>query len=158
MVPTVNVGGVFTQGAGGKINTVPALARFSLDRRVLAVETLAAAERELRAFLQSAARAIPGCRISIAKVSESEPCFNRPRHPFFDAVAGCVSRIRRQPSQFSVSTGFNDMHFFADRFRIPTVGYGPGGQAFHAIDERASVRELVACAKVYADLLTTFEG
>ena len=50
------------------------------------------------------------------------------------------------------------MHFFADRFRIPTVGYGPGGQAFHAIDERASVRELVACAKVYADLLTTFEG
>ncbi len=158
MVPTINVGGVFTQGAGGKINTVPALARFSIDRRVIAVETLASAERELRAFLQSAARAIPGGRISIAKVSESEPCFNRPRHPFFDAVAGCVSRVRRQPAQFSVSTGFNDMHFFAAHFRIPTVGYGPGGQAFHAIDERASVRELVACAKVYADLLTTFEG
>ncbi|MFO1448881.1 MAG: ArgE/DapE family deacylase [Opitutaceae bacterium] len=158
MVPTLNVGGVFTQGSGGKINTVPALARFSLDRRVLAIESLASAERELRGFLQTTARSIPGCRISVAKVSESKPCFNRPAHPFFDAMAGCVSRVRRQPAEFSVSTGFNDMHFFSEHLRVPTLGYGPGGQAFHAVNERASVRELLACAKIYTELMTTFSG
>ena len=35
--PTVNLGGVFHCGEGAKINTVPALAKFSIDRRVLAI-------------------------------------------------------------------------------------------------------------------------
>jgi len=58
MRPTVNLGGVFSSGEGTKINTVPAFASFSIDRRVLAVEDHAAAERDLRAFLAAAARRI----------------------------------------------------------------------------------------------------
>jgi succinyl-diaminopimelate desuccinylase len=158
MRPTLNVGGVFASGPGGKINTVPALARFSIDRRVLAVETVEKAERELRAFLARAARGIPQCRITVDKVSENLPCFSEPTHPFFAAMAGCVTRVRRRPAVFNVSTGFNDMHFFAHHRKIPTLGYGPGGQNFHAVDERAAVKELVAAAKIYAELLTTFAG
>ncbi|HWL16703.1 MAG TPA: ArgE/DapE family deacylase [Opitutus sp.] len=158
MRPTINVGGVFSAGPGGKINTVPAEARFSIDRRVLASENHAAAEKELRAFLVAAARKIPQCRITITKVSENFACFSAPTHPFFAAMAGSVSEVRRQKTQFSVSTGFNDMHFFAHHLKIPTLGYGPGGENYHAVDERASVRDLVNTAKIYANLLTTFEG
>lgn len=158
MRPTINVGGVFAQGPGGKINTVPAEARFSIDRRVLANETVAAAERELRAALQAAARRIPDCRITVHKISENHPCFSPPGHPFFRAMADCVGRVRKAPAVFNVATGFNDMHFFSHHLRIPTLGYGPGGQRFHAVDERARVRELVASAKIYAELLTTFGG
>jgi len=158
MRPTLNIGGVFAAGEGGKINTVPALASFSIDRRVLAVENHAAAERELRAFLQAAAKKIPGCKITIAKVSENFACFHRPTDPFFAAVAASVKRVRRSPAVFSVSTGFNDMHFFAHELKIPTAGYGPGGRDYHAVDERASVRDLIATAKIYADLLTSFAG
>ena len=158
MRPTLNLGGVFQQGPGGKINTVPAEARFSIDRRVLAIETVAGAERELRQALAAAARGIPQCRISVHKVSENHPCFTAPEHPFFHAMADCVAQVRRAPAVFNVSTGFNDMHFFAHHLRIPTLGYGPGGQRYHAIDERARVRELLASAKIYAQLLTTFEG
>ena len=50
------------------------------------------------------------------------------------------------------------MHFFAQELKIPTLGYGPGGEAIHAIDERAQIRELLTSAKIYADLLTTFDG
>lgn len=71
MHPTLNLGGVFGAGEGGKINTVPSLARFSIDRRVIAIETVAAAERETRAVLAAAARRIPGCRITVAKVGQS---------------------------------------------------------------------------------------
>jgi succinyl-diaminopimelate desuccinylase len=156
--PTINVGGVFASGPGGKINTVPALASFSIDRRVLPVETVAAVERELRAFLASAARSIPGCRITVEKVSHNHPCFTPPDDPFFDAMAGCVTRVRKQKSVFRTSYGFNDMHFFSHHLKIPTLGYGPGGDNCHAIDERASVKELVASAKIYAELLTTFAG
>ena len=158
MQPTINVGGVFASGPGGKINTVPAEARFSIDRRVLAVENHAAAERELRAFLTTAARSIPQCRITITKVSENFSCFSPPTHPFFAAMAGSVTKVRRAKTTFNVSTGFNDMHFFAHYRKIPTIGYGPGGDDYHAVNERASVRDLVNTAKIYADLLTTFAG
>lgn len=158
MRPTINVGGVFASGPGGKINTVPAEARFSIDRRVLATENHAAAEKELVAFLKKAAAKIPQCRIAINKVSENFACFLPPTHPFFAAMAGSVAKVRRAPSRFHVSTGFNDMHFFAHHLKIPTLGYGPGGENYHAVDERAKISDLVATAKIYVDLLTNFSG
>ena len=156
--PTINLGGVFASGPGGKINTVPALASFSIDRRVLPVETVAAAERELRACLSAAARAIPQCRITVEKVSHNHPCFTPPDDPFFAAMAACATRVRKQKTVFRTSYGFNDMHFFSHHLNIPTLGYGPGGDHCHAVDERASVKELVATAKIYAELMTTFAG
>jgi succinyl-diaminopimelate desuccinylase len=156
--PTINVGGVFAAGAGGKINTVPAEASFSIDRRVIANETVAGAERELRAFLSAAARRIPHCHITVEKVSENHPCYRDPVEPFFGAVAASVKRVRGGRPVFYVSTGFNDMHFFAEHLHVPTVGYGPVGTNPHAVDERVRVADLVTAAKVYADLLTSFGG
>ena len=158
MTPTINVGGIFSAGTGGKINTVPAFASFTIDRRVLATENHAAAERELRAFLARAARAIPDCRITVTNVSENYACFVKPAHPFFTAMADSVTRVRREKAVYNVSTGFNDMHFFAHHLKIPTLGYGPGGEKPHAIDERAQLKELLNSAKIYADLLVRFAG
>ena len=36
--------------------------------------------------------------------------------------------------------------------------YGPGGEDYHAVDERARVKDLVQSAQIYARLLTTFAG
>ena len=156
--PTVNLGGVFHCGEGAKINTVPAHASFTIDRRVLPPERHSAAERELRAFLATAARRIPRCRITVKKISENFACFAEPTHPFFAAMAGCVTRVRGEPARFNVSTGFNDMHFFSHHLKIPTLGYGPGGRDYHGVDERAQIRELLASARIYAELLTSFVG
>ncbi len=158
MHATVNLGGVFASGEGGKVNTVPAAASFSIDRRVLPVEDIHTVERELRAFLQAAAKKIPGCRITIEKISDNYSCYHAPTHPLFGAMQKSVARVRRKPAKFMVSTGFNDMHFFAQVRKIPTLGYGPGGLDYHAVDERARVQDLVDSAKIYADLLTTFPG
>lgn len=158
MRPTVNVGGEFHCGPGAKINTVPAHASFTIDRRVLPIEKHADAERELRAFLAAAAKRIPRCAMNVRKISENYACFSEPEDPFFAAMAGCVAGVRKQKALFNVSTGFNDMHFFSHHLKIPTLGYGPGGEEYHAVDERAKVKELLASAKIYAQLLTTFEG
>jgi succinyl-diaminopimelate desuccinylase len=156
--PTVNLGGVFHCGEGAKINTVPAHASFTIDRRVLPIENHGAAERELRAFIAAAARRIPECTATIHKISENYSCFSEPAHPFFAAMAGCVTRVRQEKTLFNVSTGFNDMHFFSHHLKIPTIGYGPGGVDYHGVDERAKVKELIASAKIYAELMTTFGG
>ena len=156
--PTVNLGGVFSCGEGAKINTVPAYASFTIDRRVLPIESHAAAERELRAFLAAAARKIPQCKITVRKISENYPSFSEPTHPLFTTLADCVTRVRKEKTRFNVSTGFNDMHFFSHHLKIPTVGYGPGGEDYHGVNERAKVKELLASAKIYAELLANFAG
>jgi succinyl-diaminopimelate desuccinylase len=158
MRPTLNLGGVFSSGEGGKVNTVPALGTFTIDRRVLPVENIHEAEKELRAFLKQAAARIPQCRITLEKISDNYSCFSAPTSPFFKAMQQSVGRVRGRPSRPTVSTGFNDMHFFAQHLKIPTVGYGPGGFDYHAVDERARVKDLVQAAQIYADLLTTFAG
>lgn len=156
--PTINLGGVFGSGEGGKVNTVPAAASFSIDRRVLPVESVRDAERELRAFLRTAAKKIPQCRITIEKISDNFSCYTAPTHPLFGAMRASVARVRRRPAKFIVSTGFNDMHFFAAVRKIPTIGYGPSGFDYHAVDERARLKDLTDSAKIYADLLMTFKG
>ena len=158
MAPTLNLGGVFAAGEGGKINTVPAAASFSIDRRVLPNEDVRSAERELRAFLRAAAKKIPQCRITVEKVSDNHSCYTTPRHPLFGTMLGCVARVRRRPATFNVSSGFNDMHFFAQVLQIPTLGYGPSGRDYHGVDERAKIKDLLDSAKIYAELLTTFRG
>ena len=158
MTPTLNLGGVFAAGDGGKVNTVPAAASFSIDRRVLPHEDVRSAERELRAFLRQASAKIPQCRITIEKISDNHSCYTAPRHPLFGAMRQCVARVRRRPARFTVSTGFNDMHYFAQVLKIPTLGYGPGGVDFHAVNERARCRDLTAAAQIYTELLTTFAG
>ena len=158
MRPTVNLGGVFHCGEGAKINTVPAHASFTIDRRVLPIEDHAAAERDLRAFVTAAAAAIPDCHVTVRKISENFSCFSPPTTPFFETMADCVTRVRREQTVFNASTGFNDMHFFSHVLKIPTLGYGPGGENFPAVDERAQIKELLAAAKIYAELMTTFGG
>jgi len=158
MRPTLNLGGVFSSGEGGKVNTVPAFGSFTIDRRVLPVENIREAERDLRRFLRAAAARIPGCSITIEKISDNFSCYSAPTSPFFRAMQQSVGRVRRRRAVPMVSTGFNDMHFFAQHLRIPTVGYGPGGMDYHAVDERARIKDLVQSAQIYADLLTTFAG
>ena len=158
MHPTINLGGVFASGEGGKVNTVPAAASFSIDRRVLPIESVRDAERELRAWLKAAAKKIPSCRITIEKISDNHSCYTAPAHPLFAAMRSSVARVRRRPAKFTVSTGFNDMHYFASVLKLPTLGHGPSGLDYHAVDERARLKDLTDSAKIYADLLTTFKG
>ncbi len=127
MRPTLNVGGVFSCGEGAKVNTVPAHASFTIDRRVLAVENHAAAESDLRSFLAAAARKIPQCRITVTKISENFACFHPPTGPFFAAMASCVQQARRAPTVFNVSHRIQRHAFFCRGAQDPDPGLWPAG-------------------------------
>ncbi|MBE2214673.1 MAG: M20 family metallopeptidase [Opitutaceae bacterium] len=155
---TLNVGGVTATQPGGKINTVPGAVTLTLDRRVLPNENLTEAERHLRAFIRGAARRIPRLRVTVRKINQHTATFSDPEGPFPRAFGAALSRVRGQSARFTVSTGFNDSHFFAGEGGLPTIGWGPGGEACHGTDERVRVAELVEAAQTYAEFVTTFAG
>jgi len=153
---TLNIGGVATTGPGAKVNTVPGSARFTLDRRVLPNEDLREAERHLRAYIRSAARRLPGLHVKVRLQNQHTATFSDPNAPFPRAFGAALARVRGARARFTVSTGFNDSHFFAGEAGLPTVGWGPGGENCHGTNERVRVSELVEAAQVYAELLTGF--
>lgn len=155
---TLNVGGVTATQPGGKINTVPGAVTFTLDRRVLPNEDLAEAERDLRAFIRGAVSRIPRLRATVRKINQHTSTFSDPAGPFPRAFGAALARVRGQSAKFTVSTGFNDSHFFAGEGGLPTIGWGPGGEACHGTDERVRVSELVEAAQTYAEFVTTFAG
>ena len=155
---TVNVGGVTSTQVGAKINTVPGAITFTLDRRVLPNEDLAEAEQHVRDFIRDAGRRIPQLRVNVRKINQHTSTFSDPSGPFPRAFATALGRVRGERAKFTVSTGFNDSHFFAGEGGLPTIGWGPGGEACHGTNERVRVTELVEAAQTYAEFISTFAG
>jgi succinyl-diaminopimelate desuccinylase len=151
---TINVGGVASTAPGGKVNTVPGSASFTIDRRVLPNENLEDAERDLRALIKKVEKKVPGLKTQVRRISQHRSSYLDPAEDLPKLFARSVGFVRRRRAGFSVSSGFNDSHFFADLAGIPTIGYGPGGQNYHGVDERVSIRELLTISKVYAHFIT----
>ena len=147
--PTLNIGGTFSGGEGDKINTVPAGARFSLDRRLVPGEQLAAVERELRRAVARAAE--PPCRV--AAPLRIAPCVVNADHALPQAFARAVQAVRRRAAGYRLSSGFTDLHYFAVAGGLPGIGYGVKGERIHGVDERVRVRDLVLTARTYAEFM-----
>lgn len=153
--PTINIGGVFGVGPGSKVNTVPAKASFSIDRRIIPTEKLSEVEREIRKAIRDAKKDIPRLRARVTRRMGFEPCLVDSEDPLPQTFAAAVRNVHGGKIKFSSSTGFTDLHFFVVDGGIPSVGYGAGGQNIHGIDERVRVRDLVDTAKVYAQVMAT---
>ena len=158
MHPTLNLGGVFGVGPGAKVNTVPALATFTIDRRITPNETLREAERELRAAIRSARHVIPKFRAGVSRLLGIAPCLVNHQSPLPRAFARTVQAVRGRRTRFYVTAGFTDMHFFVVDGKIPTIGYGPKGENAHSVDERVQISDLIETAKIYAQFLSNWAG
>ena len=155
--PTINLGGVFAGTAGDKVNTVPAQATFSIDRRIPPNECLRDAEQELGGAIQEACQAIADLKVDVNATLRIEPCMVDPAHPFVQAFTSAVRAVRRQPVKFNTTSGFTDLHFFVGEGKLPGVGYGPNGEGAHGANERVHIPDLIQTAKVYATFMAQTE-
>lgn len=155
---TMNVAGVASTMPGAKINTVPDGASFTVDRRVLPNEDLTEAEGDFRKFIANVCKRNRSLKVRIRKIGEHTATYCDPSLPLLKAFGATLAGVRGESARFTVSTGFNDSHFFAGEAGLPTLGWGPGGEHCHATDERIKISELVAASQVYAEFITSFEG
>jgi succinyl-diaminopimelate desuccinylase len=151
--PTLNVGGVFVGGEGDKVNTVPAQAHFSIDRRLVPGEELTKVERELRRELErlAAQQSPAACRLSAPL--RIAPCVVDTDGPLCQAFAYAVRSVRRHSVGFRVTAGFTDLHYFVEEAGLPGVGYGVKGENAHGVDERVRVRDTILTARTYAEFM-----
>lgn len=153
LIPTINIGGVFEGTSGDKINTVPSLAKFSIDRRVTPSEIIENIEPELQAAIEGARQSIPDLNVELSPILLISPCFIPSDKNPPQTFRKIVSQIRQEPAQFDVTSGFTDLHYFVEDGNTLGVGYGPWGQNAHGIDERVSISDLILTTKIYAQFM-----
>ena len=151
--PTINIGGGFNGSGGDKVNTVPARASFSIDRRILPNESLAQAERELRQALARSAGKQRQLKYQVRPCLAIDPCVVDPGHPLPRSFARAVQAVRRHAAGFRSTSGFTDLHYFVEDGGVPGIGYGVQGQNGHGVDERVKVQDLLQTSRIYAEFM-----
>ncbi|VVM08509.1 succinyl-diaminopimelate desuccinylase [Methylacidimicrobium cyclopophantes] len=153
--PVVNLGGIFGPGKAGKVNIIPGEAHFTIDRRLTPVEEVPVVEKELREMIRSTAER---CRagIRIRKIHTTAPCALSPRSVLPQQFRKAVEAVRGGHARFTVNRGATDMHYYARKRGIDTIGYGVEGKNIHGGEERIPVDDLVTTAQVYARFLRDF--
>ncbi|QSR88323.1 M20 family metallopeptidase [Methylacidiphilum caldifontis] len=150
--PIVNMGGVISSGAGAKINIVSAQSSFTLDRRLTPSENLEEVEKEIRDAIGKWTKK-RGTKVRIEVIHRTEPCAIGYQSAFTKSFKRAVEKIKGKKAVFTISKGATDMHFFVKEKNCEAVGYGVDGKDIHAIDEKASLDDLVKTAQVYAEFL-----
>lgn len=155
--PTMNIGGVFSVGDGAKVNTVPASASFTIDRRVIPSETIKAAQDEIIQKIREARESCPSLRTRVNTRIALDPCVTSPKSKIAVNMARAVQKAKGGKPRFSSTPGFTDLHFFVNEGGMPGIGYGAVGKNIHAIDERVNVADLINTSKAYAYLIADWE-
>ena len=151
--PTISIGGSFRGTEGDKVNTVPARATFSIDRRVIPSEDPIDVEQEIREVINEVCKADSELRVDVNTILSIAPCIVDTEHPFVQTFGDAVRAVRNQPASFNTTSGFTDLHFFVVDGGLPGVGYGADGENAHGVDERVSIPDLIAVSKIYATLM-----
>src|SRR5262249_23385054 len=134
---------------GGRTrNAVPDECTIAVDFRVLPGTDPMEERRKLIRSLEAAGHPPSHSDLQIAT-----PALNAPADdPFALLVRDCCARGTGRPIAFEGAPYGTDAAWVSDR--APALVLGPGDIAHaHAVDERVDLDEVVACARIYAEIM-----
>ncbi|HAZ10864.1 MAG: hypothetical protein A2047_00655 [Omnitrophica bacterium GWA2_41_15] len=150
--PSFVMGGLLEGGV--KVNIVPGITKFSIDRRLIPEENISAAKKEIEAVIGKFNARYKDSKVNIRFVSQENPAISKKDSAFFKIVSRAVEITTGKYANFSVMPGATDMRYFM-REGIPSIGYSAsGGEKWHSDNEFVYISSLVNTAKVYALIMS----
>lgn len=145
---TLVMGG-FLEG-GLKVNVVPGITKFSIDRRLIPEENIDAAKKEIEDIIKKFNARYKDSKVNVRFVSQEGPAISRKDEMFFKVVSDAVEIVTGKHADFSVMPGATDMRYFMWK-GIPALGYSAsGGEKWHSDDEFVCIDSLIDTSKVFA--------
>ncbi|HTR84415.1 MAG TPA: succinyl-diaminopimelate desuccinylase [Reyranella sp.] len=144
---TVDVGNKAT-------NIAPGVARARFNTRFNDLWTSKTLLAHLQARIDRALAAIGGNGTVEYEVSVSGESFYTPPGPLSDLVAGAVRDVVGVECELSTTGGTSDARFI--RAYCPVLEFGLVGESMHKVDEKSSVADLKALARVYETVLDRY--
>ncbi|NPB00011.1 MAG: M20 family metallopeptidase [Crenarchaeota archaeon] len=132
----------------GKVNMVPGIFSFSIDRRVIPEEDIDDVERELYTYLEDKAREMK-ITINIRTLQKSPPALTDPDIELVRVLEKNIGEIAKTNVRKVVCSGGLDTRYYQVK-GIQAVTYGPGEiELAHQADEYVELDEVVEIAKIY---------
>jgi succinyl-diaminopimelate desuccinylase len=147
---TLMMGGIC--GGGGKTNTIPDRFHFTVDRRINPEEKLPEVRAEIMRVIRAAERQDRDLRVRVTTDLFVPPGSTEIGAPICKAAGAAVRAVRGKTARFRLCPGFTDMHFLTRDAGVPSVMYGTDGRGEHGDGEYVIIPDLVATAKVYAEI------
>lgn len=141
-----------------KATDIPEKCMITVTRSLIPEERPEDAIAEMNTVLQKLKQQDEDLRYESRIVGLSRGWIQAEESKIVKIVAKNIREVTREEPKFVVSPGACDIRFFAERFKIPAIWYGPGVRGTsHQADEYVTISNLVACTKVmalsYMDLL-----
>jgi putative selenium metabolism hydrolase len=148
---TLTVTGISSE-PGGDVAVVPSACTIRVDRRYVPGETPESCLRELEALVAEVSER-EGIAASVSLVNVYPLMAIDAEHPLVRTGVASVEAVTgRRPPLMAWRFGVNAT--FMSAAGIPSIGIGPGSEDFaHTPDEHVPVAELVACSRIYAELI-----
>lgn len=154
LLPTMTIGGVASSGKA--INSVPDIARFSIDRRFLPYEKAGNVLKEIKEFVSQ-----QGVEYRVVEILSADSSITPRRMalPILYPLQAAIMHVSGLSAPETISAGYDDTRYFRERWHIPCITYGPGysGTA-HIQDEYVDVQRLIDVSTIFLriilDLLT----
>jgi acetylornithine deacetylase/succinyl-diaminopimelate desuccinylase-like protein len=139
-------------GGGGKTNTIPDRFHFTIDRRINPEEKLPEVRGEIMRLIRGAERQDRDLRARVTTDLFVPPGSTEIDAPICKVAGAAVRAVRGKTPRFRLCLGFTDMHFLTRDAGVPCVMYGTEGRGEHGDGEYVIISDLMATAKVYAEI------
>jgi len=150
--PSFVMGG-FIEG-GGKVNVIPGITKFSIDRRLIPEENINAAKMEIEDVIKKFNNKYKDSKVNIKFVSQGSPVVSIKDKEFFKIVADSIKFVTGKKADFSVMPGATDMRYFMQK-GVPSLGYSASGmEKWHSDNEFVYISSLVNTAEVFALIMS----
>ena len=154
--PTLVMGGVMK--GGNKINIVPDIATFSIDRRIIPEESVKSARDEILKALNIIKKEDKEIKIIIKEFASCEPVVVDKEKKLCKAALRSIKKVSGKSAKLAIMPGVTDLRFFIER-GVESIGYSAyGGECWHGDDEFVYVDSLIETAKVYAQIIMCLGG
>ena len=153
LAPTGSLSVTLVNG-GTKANVIPDRCTFTLDRRMLPIETVEEATERIR---QTIATVIDdGASFDLKLIKAWPPVLMEQDHPLIRTAVAAFERVHGYRPEVRGKAGSTDGSFIRGMAGIPIVLYGPGPTRLaHMADEYVELQSLVRASHVYT--LTTLD-
>lgn len=150
--PSFVMGGFLAGGV--KVNVVPGITKFSIDRRLIPEENIKTAKKEITDVISKFNAKYKDSRVNIKFVSQEGPAVSRKDSAFFKIAGDAIKSVTGRSANFSVMAGATDMRYFMWK-GVPSLGYSAAGaEKWHSDDEFVYVDNLVDTAGVFALIMS----
>lgn len=145
--PTLVMGGYLEGGV--KVNVVPGIVRFSIDRRMIPEEDIECVKKEISCIVEKFGSIYSDVKIKLNFATEEKPCVSKDAPEYFKVFKQAVKSVTGKEAKFGIMPGATDNRYFM-KHGIPAIGYSArGGDTWHSDNEFVYIDGILDMAKVY---------